>query len=592
MSSSKNEPQGSKSVSNHNVETENYPDSQSAIHNDADPDTRQEPLPVPPVLPTLMPNQPKSKSGRNISRPVNESDPLLPNRTTYLDPDDPQVSPLNLKRIRLLRQLLVLIMLFNLALFLVVLVSQFISVPGLGSQEALFLELDWIIICLFTGGVTIWCFAVPSYYERVLGYVSCVLVVLDAIVVLAVPFLRRLFGVFGILLVLWTAANIAFNCFADYWVEKGKAAQEIKYTGRIETRKTVFEMFVTLFKVIVKFLLLLIIWNISLSLWLDAFDSHEKPWGKMIPVNDNQFLVHLACYGDVHYNSTLVGARDEPKQPIVLVEGGQLTSSELFQEWIQELYNMNKIERYCVWDRPGYAFSEGAPSPISIGLVSEYLSEALTKEKIEGPFSAVGFDIGGLYSRVFALRKPGQMHSILLVDSWHEDLLKQFPFSGLNKKNENRHVFDNQLELMTSWQGFLLWVRGLVSPLGIMRSFHWFFHPRKYSSKSRIFGRDMVYSYKYLRSRLQEQITSSILSYNEVRSSDIKNIPLSVILSDGMIKQSLNWGKWQRELTKLSSRPLEWVVAENSNHRIWDSPKGRKQLQQLLLRLVSEKSNY
>ncbi|SGZ53122.1 CIC11C00000003858 [Sungouiella intermedia] len=59
-----------------------------------------------------------------------------------------------------------------------------------------------------------------------------------------------------------------------------------------------------------------------------------------------------------------------------------------------------------------------------------------------------------------------------------------------------------------------------------------------------------------------------------------------------MIQNSLNWGKWQRELTKISSQTLEWVVAENTGHWIWDSPKGRDQLQQVLLRLVSEKSNY
>lgn len=541
---------------------------------------------------TSEPQRDPGRPKRELGRAPDENEPLLTNHREYLDPDDPKVSPLNLTKIRFLRQLLYVVLVVNFCIFLIVLVSQFISIPGLGSQEALFLELNLILLCMLTTAVTVWCFAVPAYYERVLGYISCVLIVLDALIVVCVPPLRKLLGLFGILLVVWTAGNIGFNCFADYTVERGKAAQEIKYTGRVETRKTLFEMVVTLFKVVIKLILLLAIWNISLSLWLEAFDAHEKPWGKLVPVNDGQFLVHLSCYGNVHANSSVTIRDDDPKQPVVLVEGGQLSSSEQFQEWIQELYNMNKIERYCIWDRPGYAFSEGAPSPISLGLVTEYLMEALAKENIEGPFSAVGFDIGGLYSRVFALRNPGQMHSILLVDSWHEDLLKHFPFSGPNKKNEKRSVFKYDLELMDSWQGFLLWLRGLVSPLGITKSFHWFFHPRRYLSKSRIFGSDMIHSPKYLRARLQEQITASVLSYNEVRSADIRKIPLAVILSDSMIKQSLNWGKWQRELTKLSTKPLEWVVAENSGHRIWDSPKGRKELQQLLLRLVSEKSNY
>lgn len=522
-----------------------------------------------------------------------EREPLLNrNRRNYVDPDDPIVSPLNLDRIRLLRIFLVTVLVFNCFVFFIVLISDFIAVPGFSNRGRLFFELDLTILNIITGLVTLWCFTVPAYYERILGYLSFALLFVDLVLILSVPYLRDQEGALGNFLILWTLFNIGVNCFADYSVERGKAQQEIKYTGRVEKRKSIFELFVMTIKIAVKFALLLVVWNLSLSIFLQAFDSHEKPWGKMIPVNEEQFSVHLACFGDVHPNATKEDGDDRPKQPILLVEGGQQASSEEFQEWIQELFQMNKIERYCIWDRPGYGFSDSAPSPLSISITVEYLMEALRKEEIEGPFCGVGFDIGGLYSRVFALRNMGQMHSLLLVDSWHEDLLKHFPFSGANKKNEDRRIFRRELDLMDSWQGFKLWLRGLVSPLGIQRNFHWFLHPRKYLSKSRIFGRDMVYSSKYLRARLQEQITASILLYNEVHTADVLKIPLSVVLSDYMIKQSLNWGKWQRELTKLSLNTLEWVVAENTNHKVWDNPKGRDQLQQLLLRLVSEKTNY
>ncbi|OBA22272.1 hypothetical protein METBIDRAFT_39790 [Metschnikowia bicuspidata var. bicuspidata NRRL YB-4993] len=541
--------------------------------------------------------QDSAQSPKHQKRVFSEREPLLSGNEELLDPDDPRVSPLNLKRIKLLRSILWTVLLFNTGLFLLVLVSDFISIPGINSRGKSFLELDLVIFCILTGAITLWCFSVPAYYERILGYISFALVALDVVVAVSVPDLRDGFGLFGNMLMLWVLANLLLNCFADFWVEQGKAQQEIRYTGRIEKRKSLFEICVTGIKIFLKFLLLLVIWNISLTLWLLAFDSHEKPWGKMIPVNEDQFKVHLACFGNVSSGSN--GTADskpsepsKPKQPIVLVEGGQHTSSEQFQEWIQELYHMNKIERYCIWDRPGYGFSDSASSPTSVGIIVEYLMEALKKEGIEGPYSAVGFDVGGLYSKVFALRNAGQMHSMLLVDSWHEDLLTHWPFSGPNKKNEKRKTFRDILELMDSWQGFKVWVRGVVSPLGVVRSIHWFFHPKSYLSKSRIFGRDMVHSSKYLRARLQEQVTASVLSYNEVHTADVGSIPLSVILSEFMIKKSLNWGKWQRELTKISSKCLEWVVAETSGHYIWESPKGRNNVQQVLLRLVSEKTNY
>ncbi|PIS56367.1 hypothetical protein CJI97_001615 [Candidozyma auris] len=522
-----------------------------------------------------------------------EREPLLPNRR-FVDPDDPIVSPLNLKRIAVLRSVLIAVLAVNALVLFLVVVSDFISIPFFNRRGKSFLDFDLALLNILTGAVTLWCFTVPAYYERILGYISCALVFIDLVVLLSVPYLRGQSGGFGNILWLWTLLNIALNCFADWSVERGKAQQEIRYTGRVEKRRSVFELFVMLVKIFVKLFLLWVIWCISLSIWLEGFDSHEKPWGKLIPVNEGQFKVHLACYGDVHAPMAK-NDEDDPskaKQPILLVEGGQLTSSEVFQEWIQELYHMNKIERFCIWDRPGYAFSDSAPSPVSISIIVEYLSEALRAEKIEGPFSAVGFDEGGLYSRVFASRNLGQIHSLLLVDSWHEDLLKHFPFSGSNKKNESRKVFKNILELMDSWQGFKVWLRGVVSPLGIQKNIHWFFHPQRYSSKSRIFGRDMVYSPKYLRARLQEQVTASILSFNEVQNAALQSVPLAVISSDFMIKNSLNWGKWQRDLIKISDRSLEWVVAENSGHKIWESSKGRDQLQQLLLRLVSEKSNY
>lgn len=525
--------------------------------------------------------------------PDPEREPLL-REGGYVDPDDPIVSPLNLYRIQILRSILLAVLGINLVIFFLVLISDFISIPFFYSRGKSFLELDLTILNVFTGLVTLWCFAVPAYYERILGYVVFVLILFDALVVLSVPYLRGQLGALGNLLVFWTLLNVVLNCFAEWYVERGKAAQEIKYTGRQEKRKSVPELLIITIKILIKLAILFIFANISLSIWLLAFDAHEKPWGKMVPVNDGQFKVHLACFGDVHKEMARHGDDDpaKAKQPILLLEGGQLQSAELFQEWVEELYHMNKIERFCVWDRPGYGFSDSAPSPVSVSIVVEYLVEALKKEKIEGPFSAVGFDIGGLYSRVFALRNLGQMHSLLLVDSWHEDLLRQLPFNGSNKKNESKRMFKNILEFMDSWQGFKVWLRGVISPLGFSRNFHWFFHPRRYLSKSRIFGRDMKHGSKYLRARLQEQVTASILSYNEVRNSEISNIPLAVISSDYMIKNSINWGKWQRSLTRLGGNVQEWVVAENSGHQIWKSPKGRDQIQQLLLRLVSEKSNY
>lgn len=530
--------------------------------------------------------------------PINPEDeeaaPLLGHQP--LDPGDPRVLPLNLHNVKLLKQINRTLIVVNSIVALLTFLSDFINIPGFFNPGRSFYELVIILLTVLTNAVCLWRFDVPLSYERKVGYTQAVLLSIDLVVILTVPALRDSMALLGTFLTLWLLLNVTFDAVCNYYVEQGRNYQEIRLTGRIETRRLIGELLVIFVKLVAKLSLFLLVFFILWRIWLMAFDTHERPWGDKVSVQDGQLKVHVACFGDV-YNEKVAISGSDPKnssdrQPILLIEGGQLTLSEVFQEWIEELYNLDQIERYCIWDRPGYAFSDLAPSPTLIGIVVEYLIEALDHLGVHGPFSLVGFDIGGLYLRMFALRKPGQIHLIMLVDAWSEDLLKNNPFSGPNRKNEPKKVFKNILETMNNLTGLKLWLKGMVSPLGLVQAFHWLFHPRRFSSKSRIFGSDMYWNSKYIRARLQEQLTSGILSYNEVKGADIHNLPLAVISSDFMIKNSLNWGKWQRELTKLLTNCIEWVIAENSNHFIWELPKGRKQMQELLLQLVLNRKKY
>lgn len=538
-----------------------------------------------------------AKSSERVLGPIRESteseqEPLLPpNRSSqYISVDDPRVSPLQLRRIRLLRGALIIILGFNNLVFLVLLLSDFVAIPGIANRGKSFLELDLIIFTTLTNILTLWYFSIPSYTERVVGYISAVIFGTDLLLALSVPTLRRRLGAIGIFIFIWSLVNVLLSCATDYWVEQGKIYQEIKYTSRPETRKSVSELVVTLCKLFLKSFLLILLACISLTFWIEAFDTHERPWGSMVPVNDSQFQVHLACFGDVKRSSNFdsnSNSGNTTQQPIILIEGGQHTSSEVFQSWVEELYHLNKIERYCIWDRPGYGFSENAPSPTSLGIISEYLGEALEKQGIKGPFSLVAFDIGGLYARMFAYQNVEKIHSILLVDSWNEKMLRNNPFR-LSGKKEDKNTFKNILELMDVRTGLSVWWRGILSPLGLRTNLHWFLHPMKYSSNSRIFGLEMQYQSRYLKARLQEQVTSSVLSFNEILGSNLYDIPLTVVSSDLMIKNSLNWGKWQRELTKISSQTQEWVISKGAGHFIWKTPSGKTLLQDLLLRLLGE----
>ncbi|CDR43905.1 CYFA0S13e00518g1_1 [Cyberlindnera fabianii] len=504
-------------------------------------------------------------SGRHIGDP--ERQPLL-------SPDDPGVSALNVTYVRLSRFALNVLSFLSTILLVLLLISDFVSIPGFNNRGRSFLEINFVLISLFSTASSLILFQVPSALERQLGYINAGLVAF--ILILLVAFDRSSMTGVGLGSALWCLLTILFTSVSEYFVEQGKEHEEIRLTGRIETRRTLTEWFVVLLRNTMKSILIAFTALVTLNVLLHTFDViRVKPWGEQVWVEDDSFTLHVACYGDVH-NST---ASD---QPIILLQGGH-GSSEEFSEWVEELHHLNQIERYCIYDRPGYGFSDSSPSPISLSIVSDLLTEALHKLKVDGPFLVAGHDIGGLYSMVFASRNQARVESLLLVDSWHEDLLLRNPVSRA-KKDEPLPV---EISHMGPSAGFSLWIRGIFSPLGLALQGSWIF--KHHGSRDRIYGRDMRHQGRYLRARLQEQVGAGILSYNEAINAkpQLTDIPISVVSSDGMIKKSLNWGNWQRQLTKISSVTYEWKIADGG-HEVWKTPKGREQLQDVLLRLVEK----
>ncbi|ODV96037.1 hypothetical protein PACTADRAFT_2339 [Pachysolen tannophilus NRRL Y-2460] len=521
-------------------------------------------------------------------------------RRPLLSPDDPGVTPLNVRNVRMSKLILSFSSSISFIWFVLLIVSDFVSIPGFNNHGRSFLEINLMILSLCSNLVSQLFFTIPSEVDRIVGYTAAGLIGFDLLLVLVVPGLRYDQYMVGIITFIWTLFSCIFGCFADYLVEKGKIHEEIRLTGRPETRKTFYEYFIVTIRNFLRCILLFFFLLISLNIWLDAFDSRVHPWGEKIRVQDNSFGLHLSCFGDVYNNISHTevyeqGAMLNSDQPIILVEAGQYDSAEEISSWVEELYHLNKVDRYCIYDRPGMGFSDSAPSPVSIGITVDLLNEALTKENIYGPFALVGFDIGGLYTRVFASRYQSQVHSLLLVDAWSQNLLKRDPFGGSTsdgKKNRWENLWETiGIRPMNTRAGIRMWYHGMISPYQLISWKDVLFH--RYGSRERIYGDDMRLRGKFLRAKLQEQISAGILSYNEVSNSNVNlgNLPVAVISSDLMIKNSLNWGKWQRELTKISKNNLEWVISEG-DHKIWENPRGKNEVQDLLLRLIGTKTGY
>ncbi|ORY34831.1 hypothetical protein BCR39DRAFT_132887 [Naematelia encephala] len=92
-------------------------------------------------------------------------------------------------------------------------------------------------------------------------------------------------------------------------------------------------------------------------------------------------------------------------------------SAENPGRWILDLQAAGEVGRVCVWDRPGYGFSE-VMSTADLGDVADALWAALSEaNEAKSSFALIGEGYGGLVSRIFASRHPKSIHSLLHIEA-------------------------------------------------------------------------------------------------------------------------------------------------------------------------------
>jgi len=251
-----------------------------------------------------------------------------------------------------------------------------------------------------------------------------------------------------------------------------------------------------------------------------------------------------------------------------MLEAGENPSEYDFEHWAYNSYKNGTISRYCYWDRPGYAWSDNAPSPHSAGMSADALSEALAIAGEEGPWILVSAGVGSITSRIFSSRHLRDVVGIMLVDGLHEDLLHRIGSPS---------------------RGFLLWAWGIISPLGIERLGGAIFQGR--SREDRVYGRNAYQNGKYIKAQLQENLVADSLSKNEVsaaRTIQSTDTPLVVISSGIKCRSDGEWERKQEDLTKLTDNLVSWDVVNKAPHQVWSTMDGRTVMEKRLGELVKQ----
>ncbi|PHH67758.1 hypothetical protein CDD82_1153 [Ophiocordyceps australis] len=489
---------------------------------------------------------------------------LLPNRVdsgrAMLNPDDPAVSPYNLWSIRILRYLTLFFTAITLAWWVVLLVSVFATPPGLHTRGSAFFPFSYASLALANMFFTLIFFGVPSKAVRVLAIVLAFLLLLDVILILSVQQTRYEEGWVGTTSVVWTLLMSLWTLLTDRTVQWGKREEEERLTGRAETRRTLTEWLAVLLSTIAYIVMAVAVLLMTLTIILRALDAGVGPPGKLYRVDGGKYRIHLYCHG----NKT---DRRGDELPTVLIEGGERPVEQYLWGFAQNAIGNGSISRYCFADRPGFAWSDTAPSPLSAGFAVDVLGEALAEAGEQGPWVLLSAGIGTIYSRVFSSRHGHQVSGLLFIDPLHEDLLDE--------------------AIGRPGRGFLLWLRGVISPLGIDRLSGAIFRGR--TSKDRIYGRAAQQMGKFIFAKLQENLVANSFTQRDAQSSrqiQNKDTPLVLVSSGIEVQRSSKWADKQRDLSRLTENLLSWDIVNKAPHQVWLTQDGRNQIEKRLHQLV------
>lgn len=115
------------------------------------------------------------------------------------------------------------------------------------------------------------------------------------------------------------------------------------------------------------------------------------------------YSLHINCQGE--------------GSPTVIMDVGLGDDSS---DWQSLLEQSAKITRTCIYDRPGYGWSDYGPRPRNSRRIAYELGLLLNQAQVPRPYILVGHSFGGFNLRLFANFYPERVAGMVLIDASHE----------------------------------------------------------------------------------------------------------------------------------------------------------------------------
>lgn len=283
--------------------------------------------------------------------------------------------------------------------------------------------------------------------------------------------------------------------------------------------------------------IVLIIFQIT-STMIDNY--RYPPVGNLIDLGSHQLHIHSTGKGS----------------PTVILDAG-LSGTSLGWSLVQS--KVSEFTRVVSYDRAGYAWSDESPSKRTSENIVTELHALLEKANIQGPYILVGHSFGGCNVLLYAHRYPEEVTGVVLVDSVHEEMLKNFPVSHQSLFDRIRN--SSNLQWALSALGF----KRLKGP---SKEIQEMFNPLPEKIRRAYLAQMFKTNYSKTVSREMDCLEESLCQLNENKVF-LNDIPLVVISANKFSNDDERrvWCELQQKLL-LKSNNSKQIIAENSDHMI------------------------
>jgi pimeloyl-ACP methyl ester carboxylesterase len=154
-------------------------------------------------------------------------------------------------------------------------------------------------------------------------------------------------------------------------------------------------------------------------------------------------LIFLSLTTSYHFSKTWLENRQSPPGKLIDIGGHKIhlyTKGEGYPTIILDhslggidgyflIDEIAKITQVCIYDRPGYGWSQASPQPRCSQVIAQELHQLLQQAKIEPPYILVGNSFGSYNVRLYAHYYPEEVLGIILTDGLSETSMLKLPFA-------------------------------------------------------------------------------------------------------------------------------------------------------------------